>query len=98
MTFDTPEIGLGRGLSYRPTFGNGARTCRQGQLTPLEWEDCWTEDTPLDYNVLVYPKFLRNLVTLANTNRERDFGYWTVKTPQEAYRLLRKLTREGLLR
>ena len=54
--------------------------------------------------MLVYPQFLRNADDRGETRqtprfwKENDFGYWTVKTPQEAYRLLRKLAKDNLIR
>ena len=40
-------------------------------LPALEWEDCWTEDTPLRYNVLVYPQYLRNPAEAFRANTRR---------------------------
>ncbi len=96
ITLDTPEIGLGARLVTPPDV----RKRRKKTLTlrPLEWEDCWTEDTPLDYDVLIYPAFLRDPSNLGEYKAGSRFGYWTVATPQEAYRLLRKLVKEGVIK
>ena len=64
-------------------------------LAALEWEDCWTESTPLSYNVLVYPEFLRDPNDLGEHKPSDRFGYWSVKTPREAYRLLQRLIVKG---
>ena len=105
IEFDTPEIGLGARLITPPAVRRRRDKLAARDLTPIEWDDCWTEDTPLAYNVLVYPQFLRDPSDRGETKqaipgfwKENTFGYWTVETPQETYRLLRKLTREGLLR
>ena len=60
-------------------------------LPALEWENCWTESTPLSYDVLVYPQYLRDPDDLGEHKPGDRFGYWSVGTPQEAYRLLRQL-------
>ena len=109
ITFDAPEIGLGaRLITPASVQRRRDRAWNKGEgssLPALEWEDCWTEDTPLAYNVLVYPQFLRDPSDRGETKqaipgfwKENTFGYWTVEKSQDAYRLLRKLTREGLLR
>ena len=99
IEMDSPEIGLTAGLiTPAHVKQEHDRAWEDGtwQLLPrLESLDCWTEETPLDYNVLVYPQLLRNP---ADLNGGRHFGYWTVKTPQEAYRLLRKLAKENVIR
>jgi len=103
-TFDTPEIGLGAGLIIPPAVKRRRdRAWRDGtwrRLPNLESEDCWTEQTPLDYNVLAYPEFLRDPSDLGEYTGKRNatFGYWTVPTAQEAYRLLRKLIREEMIK
>ena len=60
-------------------------------LPALEWEDCWTESTPLSYDVLIYPQYLRDPGNLGEHKPGDRFGYWSVATPQEAYRLVRQL-------
>jgi hypothetical protein len=96
VTFDTPEIGLGARLITPPTVVcRRDRAWQRGEgssLPALEWEDCWTERTPLVYNVLIYPKFLRDPSDLGEYKPGDRFGYWSVKTPKEAYRLLQRLT------
>ena len=52
----------------------------------------------MSYHVLVYPKFLREPRDLGEYKPGSEFGYWTVQTPQAAYRLLRRLTVEKLMR
>jgi len=47
---------------------------------------------PLSYNVLIYPQYLRDPNDLGEERPGSRFGYWTVNTPQEAYRLLERLT------
>jgi hypothetical protein len=93
--FDTPEIGLSAGLITPPAVVRRRdRAWKRGEgygLPALEWEDCWTEQTPLRYNVLIYPQFLRFPDNLGEHKAGDRFGYWTVGTPQEAYRLLKRL-------
>ena len=55
------------------------------------WTDAELEDLPLQYHVSVAPQFLRNPSNLGEHKPNDRYGYWTVKTPQEAYRLLRRL-------
>lgn len=109
IEMDTPEIGLSAGLiisaSVKQERDRAWKSDEWRLLPRLESLDCWTEETPLDYNVLVYPQFLRNAndrgenrQTIPGFWKENDFGYWTVKTPQEAYRLLRKLAKENIIR
>jgi len=104
ITFNTPEIGLGaRLITPLAVKQKHDRAWEEGtwdRLPPLEREDCWTEETPLDYNVLGYPEVLRNPSDLGEWtgNRNAAFGYWTVATAQEAYRLLRRLTVAKLIR
>lgn len=95
VTFDTPEIGLGARLITPPAvIRRRDRAWQRGEgssLPALEWEDCWTEQTPLSYNVLIYPQFLRFPDNFGEERPGSRFGYWTVGTPQEAYRLLKRL-------
>jgi len=62
-------------------------------LPALEAENCWTEETPLRYAILIAPEFLHDPDNLGKQEPGSRFGYWTVKTPQEAYRLLKRLYR-----
>ena len=94
--FDTPEIGLGVRLIIPAAVNRRRdRAWNRGEgysLPPLEHEDCWTEATPLSYSVLIYPQFLRDPTDLGEERSATSrFGYWTVKTPQAAYALLRRL-------
>ena len=102
ITFDTPEIGLGARLvtpaSVRRRRDRAWENGEGCSLPALEWEDCWTEATPLSYNVLVYPEFLRDASDLGEHKPGDRFGYWSVKTPREAYRLLQRLTVKGAFR
>jgi hypothetical protein len=95
IAFDTPEIGLGARLIIPPAVRRRRdRTWKKGEgerLPALEWEDCWTEETPLRYNVLIYPQFLRCTDNMGEYKPGARFGYWSVSTPQEAYRLLKRL-------
>jgi hypothetical protein len=56
-----------------------------------EWTDAELEALPLQYHVSVSPQFLRNPSDLGEHKPSDRYGYWTVKTPREAYRLLRRL-------
>jgi hypothetical protein len=97
VEFDTPEIGLGARLITPPEIAlQRDNDMARRHRIHLEWEECWTEATPLVYNVLVYPTFLRNPNEMGDYAAGDRFGYWRVKTPQEAYRLLRKLTKDNL--
>ncbi len=99
ITFDTPEIGLGARLITPASVqrrrdqawdkGEGA------SLPALEWEDCWTESAPLSCNVLVYPQFLRDSNDLGEYKPGDRFGYWSVRTARQAYRLLQRLVLKG---
>jgi len=95
VTFDTPEIGLGARLVTPPAVVRRRdRAWQRGEgssLPALEWEDCWNENTPLTYNVLVYPEFLSDPTDLGEQKLGDRFGYWSAATPQEAYRLVRRL-------
>ena len=95
VTFNTPEIGLGARLVTPPAVvrrRNRAWQRGEGSSLPaLEWEDCWTERTPLAYSVLIYPEFLRDPAALGEEQPGSRFGYWAAGTPQEAYRLLKRL-------
>jgi len=95
VTFGTPEIGLSaRLITPARVQRRRDRAWKKGEgyrLPALEWEDCWTEDTPLRYNVLVYPQYLRDPADLGEHKPGDTFGYWTTATPQEAYRLLKRL-------
>jgi len=95
VTFNTPEIGLGARLVTPPAVVRRRdRAWQRGEgssLPALEWEDCWTERTPLAYNVLIYPEFLRDPANLGEERPGSRFGYWAAGTPQEAYRLLKRL-------
>ena len=55
------------------------------------WTDDELEALPLRYHVLVYPEFLKDPSDLGE--HKEGYGYWNIKTPQEAYRLLRRLLR-----
>ncbi len=100
ITFDMPEIGLGAGLITPADVRrrrDRAWSKRKGSMLPaLEWENCWTESTPLSYDVLVYPQYLRDPDDLGEHKPGDRFGYWSVGTPQEAYRLLRRLVNISL--
>ena len=95
VTFDTPEIGLGaRLITPASVERRRDRAWNKGEgssLPALEWEDCWTEQTPLAYNVLIYPQYLRDPGNLGEHKPGDRFGYWSVATPQEAYRLVRQV-------
>jgi len=95
ITFDTPEIGLSARLITPPAVQRRRdRAWKRGEwrrLPSLEYEDCWTEETPLRYNVLIYPQFLLFPDNLGEHKPGDRFGYWTASTPQEAYRLLKRL-------
>jgi hypothetical protein len=95
VSFDTPEIGLGARLVAPPAVVRRRdRAWQRGEgasLPALEWEDCWTERAPLAYNVLIYPEFLRDSANLGEERPGSRFGYWAADTPQEAYRLLKRL-------
>jgi len=101
IEMDTPEIGLSAGLiipaSVKQERDRAWKSDEWRLLPRLESLDCWTEETPLDYNVLVYPQFLRDTSDIRDEPGHR-YGYWTVKTPREAYRLLRKIVKEGIIR
>jgi hypothetical protein len=95
IAFDTPEIGLGARL-ITPVSVQRRRDLawKKGEghsLPALEWEDCWTEAVPLAYNELIYPQYLRDPDDLGEYKPGDRFGYWSVATPQEAYRLVRQL-------
>ena len=108
-SFSTPEIGLTARL-VMPEYvkeerENAWKAGEWRRLTDVQYLDCWTEETPLTYHVLIYPKFLRNPndrgeaeQTIPGFWKEDTFGYWTVKKSQDAYRLLRRLVKEGLIR
>ena len=111
IEFHTPEIGLGARLTLPPALREKhdrlieRREWDKADKLHNEWERNLSEDTPLCYNVLVYPQLLRDPGDRGETRqtipgfwKENDFGYWTVTTAQEAYRLVRKLTREDLIR
>ena len=95
IAFDTPEIGLSARLITPPAVQRRRdRAWKRGEwrsLPSLEYEDCWTEQTPLRYNVLIYPQFLRFSDNLGEHKPGDRFGYWTAGTPQEAYNRLRRL-------
>jgi len=95
ITFDTPEIGLGARLVTPPAVVRRRdRAWQRGEgasLPALEWEDCWTEQTPLSFNVLIYPQFLRVPDDLGEERPGSRFGFWSAGTSQEAYRLLKRL-------
>ena len=95
ITFDTPEVGLSAGLITPPDVQRRRdRAWKRGEwrgLPSLEHEDCWTEQTPLRYNVLIHPEFLPDPSDLGEYKPGDRFGYWSVKTPREAYRLLQRL-------
>jgi hypothetical protein len=95
ITFDAPEIGLGaRLITPASVQRRRDRAWKKGEgysLPALEWEDCWTEAVPLAYNVLIYPQYLRDPGNLGEHKPGDRFGYWSVTTPQEAYRLVRQL-------
>jgi hypothetical protein len=99
ISLDTPEIGLcARLITPASVERRRDRAWKKGQgcsLPALEWEDCWTESTPLAYNVLVYPQYLREPGDLGEYKPGDRFGYWSVKTPREAYRLLQRLVSKG---
>jgi len=95
ITLDSPEIGLGaRLVTPASVQRRRERAWSKGEgssLPALEWEDCWTESTPLSYNVLIYPQCLRDPGNLGEHKPGDRFGYWSVATPQQAYRLVRQL-------
>lgn len=95
IAFDTPEIALSARLIAPPAVQrrrDRAWKCGGRRSLPsLEYEDCWTEQTPLRYNVLIYPQFLRSPDNVGEHKPGDRFGYWTAGTPQEAYRLLKRL-------
>ena len=95
VTFGTPEIGLSaRLITPASVQRRRDRAWNKGEgssLPALEWEDCSTEQTPLAYNVLIYPQYLRDPGNLGEHKPGHRFGYWSVATPQEAYRLVRQL-------
>jgi len=109
IELDTPEIGLTAGLivpAHVKRERDRAWKNDKWRLLPrLESLECWTEQTPLEYKVLVYPKFLRDpndrgesKQTIPGFWKENTFGYWTVKSSQEAYRLLRKIVKGGVIK
>jgi hypothetical protein len=104
IEMDTPEIGLGARLTMPAAMQEKRdrliqrRAWREADLLQEQWERNLSEDTPLDYTVLVYPQFLRDPNNMGEYKPGNTFGYWTVTTPQEAYRLLRKLVKEGTIR
>ena len=95
IILDSPEIGLGaRLVTPASAQRRRDRAWSKGEgssLPALEWEDCWTESTPLSYNVLIYPQYLRDPGNLGEHKPGDRFGYWSVATPQQAYRLVRQL-------
>lgn len=95
VAIDAPEIGLGaRLITPASVQRRRDRPWSKGEgssLPALEWEDCWTEKTPLSYNVLIYPQYLRDPGNLGEHKPGDRFGYWSVATPQQAYRLVRQL-------
>ncbi len=95
ITLDAPEIGLGARLVTPASVQmRRDRAWNKGEgssLPALEWENCWTESTPLSYSVLVYPQYLRDPGNLGEHKPGDRFGYWSVATPQQAYRLVRQL-------
>ncbi len=92
---NAPEIGVGARLVIPADVKRRRdRAWAKGQwrsLPALEHEDCWNEKTPLTYNILIHPQYLRNPDDLGEHEPGASFGYWTVNTPQEAYRLLKRL-------
>jgi hypothetical protein len=102
ITFDTPEIGLGARLitpaSVQRRRDQAWDKGEGSSLPALEWEDCWTESTPLSYNLLIYPQYLRDPGNLGEHKPGDSFGYWSVQTPREAYRLLQRLIVKGEFR
>jgi len=102
ITFDTPEIGFGaRLITPASVQRRRDRAWKKGEgysLPALEWEDCWTEAVPLAYNVLIYPQYLRDPGNLGEHKPGDRFGYWSVATPQEAYRLLQQRIVKGAFR
>jgi hypothetical protein len=61
-------------------------------LIDLQHEKCWTEQTPLSYNVLIDIPLLcvkTDLGEQAGTTNPK-FGYWGVNTPAQARALLLK--------
>ena len=75
--FGLPEIGLGAGLII-PEHVKQERERAWDRdewrtLPPLEWLDCWTEETVLDYSVLVFAKYMAILRTLESTSRETNW-------------------------
>ena len=57
-------------------------------LRPLKREDCWTEETPLSYDVLIAPTFLPQSVrTLASISRmhHSDTGPWQLRKRHTAF-------------
>ena len=82
VTFDTPEIGLSAGLVIPKSMW---------KRPEWEWKDDELARLLLRYHVLVYPQVLSDPSDLGEHKPGDQFGYWTVATPQEAYRLLKRL-------
>ena len=78
----SPQIGLGASL-VRPEV-----MCERRHLERIE---SWPESTPINYQVLVYPQFLRDPKARGEMSQGESFGYWRAKTPQEAKDLLVRL-------
>lgn len=101
---DAPEIGLGARLTLPPDLKRKSKRLRERGAWAeddrlwQEWRDEISETTPVEFNVLVYPIFLRDPADLGEYTGHRNptFGYWTVNTAQEAYRLVRRLVKEEL--
>jgi len=102
VTFDTPEIGLtARLIMPEHVKQEREKAWEEGnwrRLVSVERLDCWTEETPLSYHVLIYPQFLRFPDNLGEYKPGSRFGYWTAGTPQEAYRLLKRLVNPSLIK
>jgi hypothetical protein len=84
IAIDRPEIGLSARLAIPKAMW---------ERPEWTWTDAELEALPLHYHILVYPQFLRNPRDLGERKPDDDYGYWTVTTSQEAYRLLRQLLR-----
>lgn len=97
VTFDTPEIGLGARLTMPPALAQKhdrlikRRAWGEADQLFRQWEREQSEETPLRYRLLVYPQFLRDPSDMGDYKPGDRFGYWTVATPQEAYRLFKRL-------
>lgn len=100
--FGLPEIGLGAGLiipeHVKQERDRAWETDEWRRLPALEWLDCWTEETPLDYKVLVYAKYLRDPSDLGRYRTGEKSGFWHTKTPQQAYRLVQKLVKQSVMK